>query len=129
MKKLLIFTIAVFLTAVLTISIVKTARAWYAIATCSAVSDLHIAWGMAGSFGLVYGSVGAIASVGGLIESDTASFFTDPISVHADDYGSPNQSGYANAHALGYDELTGEYAQMTDSAGIAAQQEDDEDNG
>ena len=53
MKKVSVCAIAVFLA----ITIVETASAYHAIATCRSTSTSNTAWGMAGNFGLVYGTV------------------------------------------------------------------------
>ena len=61
MKKVSVCAIAVFLA----ITIVETASAYHAIATCRSTATSNTAWGMAGNFGLVYGTVSAVASVSG----------------------------------------------------------------
>ena len=80
MKKMLILTIAAFLT----IAIVKTSQAYHAIANCRATEYYNQADAMSGNFGLVYGTVSAVASVNHY-DVDVQKFFTNEASVSVDD--------------------------------------------
>ena len=104
MKKILMFTI---LPAMLTLAIVTTAYAWYALASCNRSSDSNSAMGMAGSWGLYYGKVAAIAEVDDY-KPDSKSFATEPLSAYAYDNGPRDEPGYALGWVEGISYTTGE---------------------
>lgn len=105
MKKILMFTI---LPAMLTLAIVTTAYAWYALASCNRLSDSNTAMGMAGSWGLHYGTVTAIAEVDDY-RNRTRSFLKEPVSAYAYDKGPRKEPGYAKGDVSGLDNSSGEY--------------------
>lgn len=110
MKKILMFTI---LSAMLTLAIVTTAYAWYALASCNRLSDSNTAMAMAGSWGLHYGAVTALAEVDDLY-AYTKGFLTDAVSVYAyDACDDPTEPGYARGDVWGLD--NGIYRRMTDT--------------
>lgn len=112
MKKSLMLTIPV-LVLVLTLAIVNTAHAYYAIASCKRKTLEVTAMGMSGSWGLNYGLAGAVAEVDDFI-GDYESFNTEAVSCYAYDYGPFYESGYASGTVSGVDELTGRYRSMDD---------------
>lgn len=101
------------LVLVLTLAIVNTAHAYYAIASCKRKTLEVTAMAMSGSWGLNYGAAHAVAETDDY-SGDHKAFNTEAVSCYAFDY-SGSESAYASGWVAGYDESTGERRRMSDT--------------